>query len=128
LDVYTRARAQAARKVHAIDDSSKGVLTVQIYRCVDLPLVGKTCDSYVELKLTDPDNPDSAETRKTPTVFNERSPRYRFNTDFVYVSATSTLMLHVYDHPDKLELGNIVKLGMKSDTVLGKARAYAQVS
>ena len=87
------ARVQQARKVRAIDDSSKGVLTVEIYRCIDLPLVGKTCDSFIELKLSDPDNSDPPDTRRTGTVFNERSPRFRYKSDFVYISATSTLTL-----------------------------------
>lgn len=33
----------------------KGVLTVQLSRVTDLPIVGGTCDSFVELKLNDPE-------------------------------------------------------------------------
>lgn len=117
---------QQQRKARVIDDSSKGVLTAEIYRCVDLPLVGKSCDSYVELRLNDPDNPDGPDVRRSSTVLNERSPRYRFKSDFVYVSATSTLTLSVYDHPDKLELSNIVRLGTKSDELMGKVRIHVR--
>ena len=124
--IHTHRYVQQARKARAIDDSSKGVLTIEIYRCTDLPAVGKSTDSYIECKLNDPDNPDGPDTRTTPTVFNEHSPRFRFKSDFVYVSATSTLTMTVFDHPDKLELSNIVKLGRKSDTPLGKVRIHVR--
>ena len=113
---------QNQRKTTAINDTTKGVLTVELSRCTDLPLVGSTCDSVVEFKLADPDAPDGPDIRKTAPIFNERSPRFRVKQDFVYVSATSMLTMTVFDQPGLFEFSNIVKLGRKSDTPLGKVR------
>lgn len=99
---------------------------VEVPRCTDLPLVGSTCDSYIELKLTDPDGPDDADVRRSEVIFNERSPRFRCQQDFVYVTATSTLTLTVYDQPGLFELKNLVKLGRSKDKPLGKVRIHVK--
>jgi Ca2+-dependent lipid-binding protein len=111
---------QKNQQAAVVSDTTKGVLMVEVPRCTDLPLVGPTCDSYVELRLSDPDNPNGPDICKSEVVLNERSPRYRCKKDFVYVSATSTLTLTVYDVPGMMEMSNIMKLGQKADTSLGK--------
>jgi Ca2+-dependent lipid-binding protein len=122
--VLTRLpRMQRQRQEKVISDTSKGVLTVELNRCMDLSTsAGKNCNSYVEFKLSDPDSPEGPDIRKTATILNERSPRFRAKQDFVYVSATSMLTLTVYDAVGALEMANIVRLGRKADTPLGKVR------
>lgn len=79
-----------------INSDMKGVLVVDLMRCMDLPVVSSSCDSYVEMKLTDPDakQPD---VRKSEVVLNEPSPRYRQKFEFVSISATSMLTVTVSD-------------------------------
>lgn len=114
---------QRQRQVKVINDTSKGVLTVELNRCMDLSAsAGKNCNSYVEFKLSDPDSPEGPDIRKTATILNERSPRFRSKQDFVYVSATSMLTMTVYDAVGALDVANIVRLGRKADTPLGKIR------
>ena len=111
-------RRSSARRRRASSPSS--------FRATDLPLVGPTCDTVAEFKLNDPDAPDGPDVRRTAPVFNERSPRYRAKQDFVYVSATSTLTITIYDQPGLLEFSNLLKLGRKSDTPLGKVRIHVK--
>lgn len=119
-------RVQKRQAPTVVNDTTKGVLMVEVPRCTDLPLVGSTCDSYIELKLTDPDGPEGPDIRKGEVIFNERSPRFRCEQDFVYVSATSILTLTVYDQPGLFELSNVLKLGRKKDKPLGKVRIHVK--
>jgi hypothetical protein len=80
----------------------------------------------VELRLSDPDNPSGPEISKSEVVYNERSPRYRCKKEFVYISANSTLTLTVYDMPGLFEMSNIIKLGQKPDSPLGKVRIHVK--
>eukprot|EP00892_Ulva_mutabilis_P003246 jgi/Ulvmu1/1293/UM011_0017.1 len=113
------ARSQKARP---ISDTLKGVVTVDLARCTDLPVGSKGTNSYVEVKLMDPDSPEGPDARRTAVVINEASPRFREKFDFVYVSATSMLTLTVFEKVGALDVGNILKLGRKEDEMLGKVR------
>lgn len=117
-----RVPEQRSQKARPITDSLKGVVTVDLARCTDLPVGPKGTNSYVEVKLTDPDSPEGPDVRRTDVVLNEASPRFRDKFDFVYVSATSMLTLSVFEKTGALDVKNIIKLGRKEDELLGKVR------
>ena len=104
-----------------VNNDMKGVLTIVLTRCADLPIVNGSCDSFVELKITDPEQtlPDI---RRTEVVYNETSPKFRLKFDFVYISATSMLTATVYDRPKLLDMSSILKPFGKEDIPLGKVR------
>lgn len=115
-------RVQRSQKARPISDSLKGVVTVDLARCTDLPVGPKGTNSYVEVKLMDPDSPEGPDERRTEVILNEQSPRFRAAFDFVYVSATSMLTLTVFEKTGALDMKNIIKLGRKEDEMLGKVR------
>lgn len=113
---------QRSQKARPISDTLKGVITVDLARCTDLPVGQKGTNSYVEVKLMDPDSPEGPDVRRTDVVLNEQSPRFRSKFDFVFVSATSMLTLTVFEKTGALDVGNLLKLGRKEDEMLGKVR------
>ena len=75
-----------------------------------------TVDPYVVFKLEDPASV-KPEVQASSSMTNEPNPHYNTKFDFVMISATSTLRVHVYDkkstlqnvlaHPVKMIAGNI---------------------
>ncbi|RMZ55528.1 hypothetical protein APUTEX25_000111, partial [Auxenochlorella protothecoides] len=75
----------------------RGLLSLDLKRCIALE---EEADTFVQLTLHDPTRGSSSDTvYKTPVVLEEQNPQYRFKTDFVNVSAMSTLTLTVFQRP-----------------------------
>ncbi|EFJ52270.1 hypothetical protein VOLCADRAFT_86525 [Volvox carteri f. nagariensis] len=104
----------------------RGVLTVQLIRCIDLaPEGAKDLATYVRMIVTN-DKKDEKQDSLGPTssvIVNETSPRWGDKFDFVLIPSTSELHIHVHNKPGVL--GNLVgsllrKKGEETDPIMGK--------
>lgn len=116
---------------------AKGVLSFFFKKAMHLE---GSPDTYATVTLYDPNRtPIPNIEHRTETVFNEDCPRYNFRTDFVNVSAASSITIVVYDNPGamaaltslkvpflqkakakmlgrvRVELGDVVKEGKIAD-------------
>ncbi|PSC73977.1 synaptotagmin-2-like isoform X1 [Micractinium conductrix] len=114
-------RVLAASSV--ITRESKGVLTMTLKKAMNL---GGSPDSYAEITLYDPNRkPVPNIEYKTEVVLNESSPRYNFTTDFVNISAASSLTIVIYDKPGAMAALTSLKvpfLQKAKATALGRVR------
>jgi hypothetical protein len=97
-----------------------GVLTVTLKKAMGL---ASACDTFATVKLYDPNRlpiPDIEQ--RTAVVPNEASPRYNFKTDFVNITAASSLTVSLFSSPGLMDhLTKIPFIGSKSKA-LGKVR------
>lgn len=106
-----------------IADHVKGVLTVQLIRCINL--MGTDPNTYVRMLASDEESDVDQEQKSSP-VFSENSPRWNDKFDFVMITAGSVLHITVYDRASLASsfLTTVNVFGKKKeddkDKVLGK--------
>lgn len=97
-----------------------GVLTVTLKKAMGL---ANACDTFATVKLYDPNRlpiPDIEQ--RTAVVPNEATPRYNFKTDFVNITAASSLTVSLFSSPGLMDhMTKIPFIGSKSKA-LGKVR------
>ncbi|KAL4442698.1 hypothetical protein ABPG77_006692 [Micractinium sp. CCAP 211/92] len=81
----------------SMSTNAKGVLTMTLKKAANLE---NEPDTYATISLYDPlRTPIPNIEYRTEVVLNEDSPRYNFKTDFVNISAASSLTITIYDNP-----------------------------
>lgn len=114
----------------SLSSRSKGVLTMTLKKAINLE---NEPDTYATITLYDPHrSPIPNIEHRTEVVLNEDCPRYNFKTDFVNISAASSLTITIYDNPGAMAALTSLKvpfLQKAKPKPLGKVRiAVADVA
>ena len=120
--VVSSIRRSLKADFNKILDSNEvhGVLTVTLKKAMGL---ADACDTFATVKLYDPNRlpiPDIEQ--RTAVVPNEASPRYNFKTDFVNITAASSLTVSLFSSPGLMD--HLTKIPFRGSKIkpLGKVR------